>query len=320
MPMNIALVGSNFALRGYLPAIEKINDYKIKIICSRNIKNFKLDNNINLVSDWRKIFNKKIDIIILAVPPGVQEKILTYNLKYKKKIIFEKPITQNYFKSKKIVELIKKKKIKSSINLTYINHELFQKLKTLIKNQTLGKVKNYNVVWSFNNYDYNNKIKTWKTDEKKGGGIKNIFLTHVLSYCEFFFGANKINSVKIKYSRFKNLNYKKFISFNISNPNNINGKILLYNKKSGYQNHRITIKFQKGHIQLFTKSRDWTKDFVLKIQNINKNKAIKIMANNNFKDGRSKQIYNMLRDFVKVQDYTKIDYCLNAEKIISKIN
>ena len=40
MPMNIALVGSNFALRGYLPAIEKINNYKIKIICSRNIKNF----------------------------------------------------------------------------------------------------------------------------------------------------------------------------------------------------------------------------------------------------------------------------------------
>ena len=204
--------------------------------------------------------------------------------------------------------------------MTYINHELFQKLKTLIKNQTLGKVKNYNVVWSFNNYDYNNKIKTWKTDEKKGGGIKNIFLTHVLSYCEFLFGANKINNVKIKYSRFKNLDYKKLISFNISNPNNINGKILLYNKKSGYQNHRITIKFQKGYIQLFTKSRDWTKDFVLKIQNINKNKAIKIMANNNFKDGRSKQIYNMLRDFVKVQDYTKIDYCLNAEKIISKIN
>ena len=111
MPMNIALVGSNFALRGYLPAIKKINNYKIKIVCSRNIKKFKLDTNINLVSDWRKIFNKKIDIIILEVPPAVQEKILTYNLKYKKKIIFEKPITQNYFKSKKIVELIKKKKL-----------------------------------------------------------------------------------------------------------------------------------------------------------------------------------------------------------------
>ena len=31
--MNVALVGSNFALRGYLPAIKNIKNLKLKILC-----------------------------------------------------------------------------------------------------------------------------------------------------------------------------------------------------------------------------------------------------------------------------------------------
>ena len=44
--MNVALVGSNFALRGYLPAIKNIKNLKLKILCSRNIfKSHKIYNN-----------------------------------------------------------------------------------------------------------------------------------------------------------------------------------------------------------------------------------------------------------------------------------
>ena len=85
--MNVAIVGSNFGLRGYLPVINKIKSLKIKIICSRNkskistkeIKKFKHE------TDWRNIFKRNIDLIILAVPPKLQEKIILFNLRYKKK-------------------------------------------------------------------------------------------------------------------------------------------------------------------------------------------------------------------------------------------
>ena len=85
-------------------------------------------------SDWKNIFSKNIDLIILAVPPKLQEKILLFNMKYKKKIIFEKPISTSYSTSKKIKKKIIQKKIKAEINLTYLNHELFQKIKKIIKN------------------------------------------------------------------------------------------------------------------------------------------------------------------------------------------
>ena len=166
--------------------------------------------------------------------------------------------------------------------------------------------------------DFNKKIKTWKTIEGQGGGVKNIFLTHVLSYCEYFFGSNGLNSFKIKYSRFKGIEYKRHISLKISNPNDVNGKITVFNKKNGLQNHSIKISFEKGNIQLFTKSKDWTKDFILKIQT--KNKTTKIKSTNNFKDGRSNQIYNMLKKFSKKKSSNNINLCLNAEKINSQIN
>ena len=322
--MNVAIVGSNFGLRGYLPAINKIRGLNVKIICSRN-KNkipFKKIGNLEHETNWKNIFKKNIDLIILAVPPKLQEQIILYNLKYKKKIIFEKPISSNYLTSKKIVEKLKMNKIKSDINLTYLNHSLFQKTKKLIDNNSLGKVINYNIYWDFVSSDFNKKIKSWKTDEKNGGGIKNIFLTHVLAYSEFFFKKINLKDSNIKISKFKGLKYKKLISIKLGNPGEIKGDVLIFTKKKGFQSHKIDINFTNGRLLLFTKSKDWTKNFVLKIY-YNKTKKIKtckIMKKNSFQDGRSYQILIMLKNFLKKSNYKNLEYCLNAEKLNRTIN
>ena len=39
--MNVALVGSNFALKGYLPVIKKIRQLKLKILCNRKVSKSK---------------------------------------------------------------------------------------------------------------------------------------------------------------------------------------------------------------------------------------------------------------------------------------
>ncbi len=234
--VKVALVGSNFALKGYLPVIKKFKQLDLKIICSRNI--LKIKNKINLSkklfleSNWKKIFEKKIDLIICSVPPIIQEKILIYNLKHKKKIIFEKPISTKYLKSKLIIKKILRKKIPCEINLIFLNHPLFIKAKNLIYKKKLGKVLNYKIKWSFVNQDFNKRLKSWKTDEAKGGGIKNIFLTHILSYCEYLFGKNKLKNFKVSKVNFKNLSYKKKIYCELENLNSIKGQISIFAKKN----------------------------------------------------------------------------------------
>ena len=80
--INFAIVGSNFGIKGYLPVIQKVPHFKIAVLCSRNINKYNLKKTIkaDLLSDWKIIFKKKVDVIILAVPPKIQEKILLYNL------------------------------------------------------------------------------------------------------------------------------------------------------------------------------------------------------------------------------------------------
>ena len=251
--INLALVGSNFALRGYLPVIEDNNNLNLKILCSRNVKKIKLANKykkLELENDWKKIFKRSIDLIVLAVPPKVQEKILKFNLKYKKMIILEKPISTNYLKSKKLIDLFKKKKIKAEINLTFLNHPNFIYLRKIIKNQKFGKVLNYYINWNFVSYDYNVKKKSWKVQQKLGGGITNIFLTHVLSYCEFLFGKNLIYNMNTSTDHFKKINFIKKIKCEVKNPNNVNGNIILQFKKTGNQNHLFKEKKIKADINL----------------------------------------------------------------------
>ena len=324
--VNVALIGSNFALKGYLPVIKKIKQLDLKIICSRNILKIKnkidYSKKLNFERNWKKIFEKKIDLIICSVPPIIQEKILIYNLKHKKKIIFEKPISTKYLKSKLITKKILRKKIPCEINLIFLNHPLFVKAKNLIYKKKLGKVLNYKIKWSFVSQDFNKRLKSWKTDETKGGGIKNIFLTHILSYCEYFFGTNKLKKFKFSTINFKKLKYKNKISCELENLNSIIGKINVFTKKKGYQDHYIKIFFEKGYLELFTKSKDWTKDFILKIHNKNKNKTTyeKLPNKQKFLDGRSNQIYLLFAKFLKKPSYSNTNYCINAEKIINKIN
>ena len=173
--IDVALIGSNFALKGYLPVLEKIKELNVKIICSKNIfekKELTKKKNIQLEANWKAIFDSNIQLIILSVPPKVQEKILLYNLRYKKKIFLEKPISTNYELSKKIYDQYKKRGIKFDINLTYLNHKLFNDLKKIIKSKLLGKILAYDIQWSFLSYDYFNTIKSWKTNETYG--VKNL--------------------------------------------------------------------------------------------------------------------------------------------------
>lgn len=315
--INFAIVGSNFGIKGYLPVLQKIQNFNISIICSPNVEKHNLSKitEADLASNWKKIFKKKIDVIISAVPPKIQEKILLYNLKFRKKMILEKPITYNYFKSKKIVNQIKKKRIKADINLTFVNHPYFIFLKEIIDKKKYGDVKSYSIKWSFVSHDYNLKKKTWKVQNKLGGGITNIFLTHVLSYCEFLFGENKLYETVTKKDTFKKIKFIKYINTKVKNKNSIYGKILLKTKKNGIQSHELRIKFDKCLIIIKNNSKDWSKNFLMKVNG----KKMFISRNSGYTDGRSDQIEYLIKNFLRTKNYKNLDLCLNAEKLINNI-
>ena len=318
---NIAIIGSNFGVNGYLPAIKKIKSYRTALICCKSDKSFfslkKKFNKIKVSKNWKDAFNKSIDTIICSTTPKIQEKIINYNFKKKKNIIFEKPISTNYKKSFLILNKLIKKNIKSQINLTFLNHNLFITLKKIINNNKLGIIKKINIDWSLKNNSLIKKKYSWKIDSKQGGGIKNIYLIHILTYCYFLFGNLKIIKRKIKTIKLFNKKIITNINLQIQTSNNINGYIKLNCLGKKHQIHKITILFSRGYIKLINNSKDWTKNFKLIIYNKKQKKII--LDKNNYVDGRSKQISRLLRNFTKDNNYINLKRCVNAERLIAKI-
>jgi predicted dehydrogenase len=322
MPIkNVAIIGSNFGINGYLPAIKKNKNYKIALICCRSeeslLKLKKKFTKIEISKNWRDAFNKNIDLIICSTIPKVQDKIINYNFKIKKNIIFEKPISNNYKKSLSILKKLVKYKIKCEINLTFLNHNLFIKLKKIIDNNKLGAVKKIFIDWSLKNNSLLKKKYSWKIDSKQGGGIKNIYLIHILTYCYFFFNNFKIISKKLKAFKISNKKIVTNVNLKIQTNKQAKGSIKLNCLGKKHQSHKIKIIFSKGSIELINNSRDWTKNFKLTVYR--KMQKKKFLDNNCYNDGRSKQISNLLKNFTKDNNYINLERCVNAERLIQKI-
>ena len=100
------------------------NDYESSSLEELTLEANKLIEDLESQKDLQNSIEKYQNLIKLN---NIIEK------KFKKKILFEKPISQNLVSSKKIVQSFKRRKIKSDINLTFLNHELFQKTEDIDK-------------------------------------------------------------------------------------------------------------------------------------------------------------------------------------------
>ena len=322
MPIkNVAIIGSNFGISGYLPALKKNKNYKIDLICCRSdeslLKLKKKFTKIKISKNWKDAFNKNIDLIICSTIPKVQDKIINYNFKIKKSIIFEKPISSSYQKSFLILKKLIKYKIKSEINLTFLYHNLFISLKKIIDSNKLGKVRKISIDWSLKNNSLLKKNYSWKIDSKQGGGIKNIYLIHILTYCYFLFNNFKIINKKLKTIKIFNKKIITHVNLRIQTNEKAKGSIKLNCLGKKHQVHKIKILFCKGSAILTNDSKDWTKNFKLTIYN-KKQKEV-MLDNNYYYDGRSKQISNLLKNFIKDNNFVNLERCVNAEKLIGKI-
>ena len=322
MPIkNVAIIGSNFGISGYLPALKKNKNYKIVLICCRSDESLtklkKKFTKIKISKNWKDAFNKNIDLIICSTIPKVQDKIINYNFKIKKSIIFEKPISSSYQKSFLILKKLIKYKIKSEINLTFLYHNLFISLKKIIDSNKLGKVRKISIDWSLKNNSLLKKNYSWKIDSKQGGGIKNIYLIHILTYCYFLFNNFKIINKKLKTIKIFNKKIITHVNLRIQTNEKAKGSIKLNCLGKKHQVHKIKILFCKGSAILTNDSKDWTKNFKLTIYN-KKQKEV-MLDNNYYYDGRSKQISNLLKNFIKDNNFVNLERCVNAEKLIGKI-
>ena len=107
---NTLTFGSNFGYQSHLKSIIKLKKTASNFIYSPNAHK---KNNLNkkFLLNRKQIRNRKFDLISIATPPHIQNQICKSNIKNSKYLFLEKPLTENYIKTRKLFKLLKKNKI-----------------------------------------------------------------------------------------------------------------------------------------------------------------------------------------------------------------
>jgi hypothetical protein len=257
--MNLLIIGSNFGLI-HLAASIKSKKFNQIFICSPNImnKNIRFRNKNN---NYKKILKtKKINMIVIATPPKIQNDIISY-LYYKKispKYLFlEKPLLPLTIKFLK-----KMKKTKFLVDFIFYFSKPWKDLNNLAKNK---KIINFDYKWEFTQTYFKNHKRTWKINDNQGGGLINFYLPHAIF--NLFFLLEDIQLLKIidikKYKK-KTIFLKLLIK-----SNKIKGSLTISNFSINNL-HTLSLYFKDQKISIQNFSKNWLSGFRIVYNNENK--------------------------------------------------
>ena len=306
---NALIIGSNFGYNSHFKALKKINIFNIDIsspnINKKNIKDKKIK---KFKSYEYALEKKKYYLITCAVPPKIQEKIIKFIINKKihvKYLFFEKLYSTNLKFLHKSLNYFNNKNI--LINLNFIFPKLLQWkiLNKLLKNE---KIKFIKYSWLFKQAFFVNFKKTWKIDEKKGGGLYFYYLIHLIFNLLTLFKKIKIvnlarnsnNRYKLIDSLYIKLLCGKKIPCEIEISNNSNNNI-----------HQLKIETESNIIELISRSKNWTNNFMIK-----KNMKNIFTVNNKLSNERYMLTFRNIKDLLNYKSTSEKKYIHYLSSII----
>ncbi len=195
------IFGGGFGIYGYLPAALSCSTNKVylnkkyrKIIIKRN----ELNKTIKRIIWYEKLEDiiQNINSVIVATNPETQEEIISKLLNYKfiKKFILEKPLAVSPDKSIILLSKLVEKKINFVCNYSLLHTNWFVEVKENFyqKNNQIIYID-----WFFMAHHFKNNIKTWKSNQKEGGGVIRFYGIHLIALLVDL-GYHEVNSSKIK--------------------------------------------------------------------------------------------------------------------------
>ncbi len=302
--LKIAIVGSGFGLYGQLPAFNSLKECKVVAICGKKTPRLLgYCNSVglkNIYTDWREMLKKEeLDAVAIAVVPVVQYQIASAAIKKGLHVFAEKPLAVNLVQAKKLYSLAKQKKVKTAVDFIFPEIEEWQKVKQLLDSRAYGKLKDISASWDFLSYDIRNKLASWKTDSKKGGGAAAFYFSHILYYLEFFAGPiSKIES-RLTFSKESKNGGETGVDAQLRFKNKVLGSAHLSCNNTKINKHEIIFTCEKASIVLEADG-GVTKGFKIRVVTKRGEKFVKVKLNKETKkqDERVTEVRKIAKRFL----------------------
>ena len=280
--MKAGVIGLGHGSRILINAfrLSNIEVYGIASKNNRKAEKIRKEKNIKIAfRNWKSLIkDKNINIVAIAVPAVFQIEILKECLKGNKIILCEKPLGIDISEVNRIFLLLSKYKNFFLIDYIFPEHEAFKKFKKIIDNRKKFITDFVEVKFNTQTFINKNRIINWKSSPKKGGGIVNLFLSHITDYLILFFG--KVSKIKSKVT--KDGNFEIEMVCMIEFESNIKASIYIDTNNSR-KHHSIKFFSKKYQLILKNNGDDYCKNFTLNYIKIDKNNK-KLNKKIKFKD------------------------------------
>jgi predicted dehydrogenase len=182
------------------PAFNKVSNSSLVAVMRRDGKKAKDYAERHGVPKWyddayKLIHDPEINAVYVATPPDSHEEYTIASLRAGKPVYVEKPMTLNALSAKRMVEAAAHTKCKLSV--AHYRHEqpMFRKIKELLENETIGKVKYVDLRYfkpALSPSELEAPKTRWRVDpDISGGGIFHDIAPHQLALMLLLFGPIK---------------------------------------------------------------------------------------------------------------------------------
>lgn len=329
--LKIGIIGSGFGLYGLLPAFNSTTNCKVTSICGQKTKRLvSYCRSIGLeqvYTDWREMFEKeKLDAVALAVTPNAQYKIAKIAISKGLHVFAEKPLAVTYVQAQELLRMAQKKKIVHVVDFIFPEIEEWKKVKELLDQKKLGKLKQIQVNWDFLSYDIKNKKSSWKTNIAEGGGALSFYFSHSLYYLEYYAGRILGFKSLLSYSKESINGGEVGIDLLLRFQDNITGYAHLSCNTHGINRHQLVFVCEKGTIILENKN-NITSNFIITVYTDSAVRKISLSKNERViedEDERVRVIKNLTDRFInsiihKKEVVPSFNEGARVQKLIEKI-
>jgi predicted dehydrogenase len=190
-PIRVGVVGAGFGARVHVPAFRADSRFEVVGLSSKHAVRARAAAEaagiLRSYADWRELVaDTEVDLVAIAVPPSAQPEVLAGAIAAKKHVFVEKPLGGGATEARRLAAEARRQGVQHAIDFEFPEIDVFQSARALVADGCIGRVRHASVAWHLESPAHRNKaFDTWKTSERAGAGVLNLFLSHTLYYVEW---------------------------------------------------------------------------------------------------------------------------------------
>lgn len=188
--MRVGIIGAGFGAQVHLPGFRSVPGIEVAGIADAGSGRARRIAagypGLRVCQDWRDlVFDRTIDLVSVATPPGAHEEIVTAVLAASKHVLCEKPLGRDVAESERLWQAAEQSRRVAVVNFQFRMEHGIAALKRQVHAGAIGRIVRFDVSWLTGGRANPESPWSWRHDRDRGGGVLSALASHVIDYLQW---------------------------------------------------------------------------------------------------------------------------------------